>query len=139
MDEFSGHKSPPVSVILSYNTTDSPSWNATTLLAGSPYPIDPSYMEWVPVVLLMAGMFGCCLGTENVPFVLASEYFPTAVRPYVSSNFVLCYTRIFPVAFGVFLLLMCCHISVKTLFLESNVYILVLMICSGVGTVHLLG
>jgi len=84
------YKSPPVSVVLPYtNTTEYYQYNTTSTLhvlaLQSKYPIDASYMEWVPVVLLMAGMFGCCLGTENVPFVLASEYFPTAVRPYAAS------------------------------------------------------
>jgi len=39
--------------------------------------------DWIPLVCLMFAQFGIGLGIQNVPFILASEYFPTAIRPLV--------------------------------------------------------
>ena len=39
---------------------------------------------WIPLATFMLAQFGLGLGGKNVPFVLATEYFPTAIRPVVS-------------------------------------------------------
>ena len=38
---------------------------------------------WIPLVAFMIAQFGVGLGMKNVPFILATEYFPTAIRPQV--------------------------------------------------------
>lgn len=41
--------------------------------------------EWVPLACLVIYMFVMCLGIRTVPYILASEYFPTTIRPQVSA------------------------------------------------------
>lgn len=42
--------------------------------------------EWVPLACLVVYMFVMCLGIRTVPYILASEYFPTTIRPQVSTK-----------------------------------------------------
>ncbi|XP_042889597.1 facilitated trehalose transporter Tret1-like [Penaeus japonicus] len=41
--------------------------------------------EWVPLACLVIYMFVMCLGIRTVPYILASEYFPTTIRPQATS------------------------------------------------------
>ncbi|XP_063586399.1 facilitated trehalose transporter Tret1-like [Penaeus indicus] len=41
--------------------------------------------EWVPLTCLVIYMFIMCLGIRTVPYILASEYFPTTIRPQATS------------------------------------------------------
>lgn len=41
--------------------------------------------EWVPLACLVVYMFVMCLGIRTVPYILASEYFPTTIRPQATS------------------------------------------------------
>jgi len=40
--------------------------------------------DWIALLCFMAAKFGISMGIQSVPFILASEYFPTAIRPVVS-------------------------------------------------------
>ncbi|XP_063858650.1 facilitated trehalose transporter Tret1-2 homolog isoform X2 [Scylla paramamosain] len=47
-----------------------------------------SKLTWVPLACVIMIMFGINLGAQLVPFLLASEYFPTSVR---GQSFTVCY------------------------------------------------
>ena len=39
--------------------------------------------EWIPLFCLMLAQMGASFGIQGIPFILSSEYFPTAIRPQV--------------------------------------------------------
>lgn len=52
--------------------------------------------EWVPLGCLVIYMFVMCLGIRTVPYILAAEYFPTTIRPQVSTiNILWLHKRLF--------------------------------------------
>ncbi|XP_018011874.1 putative metabolite transport protein YwtG [Hyalella azteca] len=40
---------------------------------------------WVPLVCLVCAQMGAAVGIQSIPFILSSEYFPTAIRPIASA------------------------------------------------------
>lgn len=40
-------------------------------------------LTWVPMVCVMASLFFCDMGVHPIPFIIASEYFPTNIRAQV--------------------------------------------------------
>ena len=65
-------------------------WFRTSLFTDESLPAekegDDSFVSkngWIPLVAFMIAQFGVGLGMKNVPFILATEYFPTAIRPQV--------------------------------------------------------
>ncbi|KAK4286871.1 hypothetical protein Pmani_040040 [Petrolisthes manimaculis] len=56
-------------------------------LAENAQPDDDTYegLTWVPATCITLSLFFCDLGVHPVPFIVASEYFPTKIRAQASS------------------------------------------------------
>ncbi|XP_045593310.1 facilitated trehalose transporter Tret1-like [Procambarus clarkii] len=56
-------------------------------LADNADPDDTTYKEltWVPTVCVTVALFICDIGVHPVPYIVASEYFPTRIRAQASS------------------------------------------------------